>query len=219
MRGPMKWNWEAVASVGSGMVAALALATSAYTVYLQRQQVRAEVWPFLEWSMDFDGNSLVYSVNNRGMGPAAVKRLRVVVDGKPEKNWVNVVCELLHTKSLSRMPGINLLEDQVLSPGQEIHALTLDGVTGTSMLLERQRMSVELCYCSSLNECWQLSAPPKGSSVTTPVPACTPDTKPFESLGDDILDQLLVGIAKAREAGTDAPDASPDSSGGSRTDH
>lgn len=215
----MKWNWEAAASVGSGIVAALALGTSAYTVYLQRQQVRAEVWPFLEWSMDWDGRSVVYSLNNRGVGPASVKRVRVLVDEKPQKNWVNALCNLLHSDGLPQMPGVNLLENQVLSPGQEIHALTLDGATGTSVLAERQRMAVEVCYCSSLNECWELSVPPKRPPFTTPVVSCIPDAKPFESVGEDILDQILTKLAQSRDAGSGVPDASPDSAGGSRSDH
>ena len=215
----MKWNWEAVASVGSGIVAALALGTSAYTVYLQRQQVRAEVWPFLEWSTDFDGESLVYLVHNRGVGPAAVKRVRVLVDGKPMPDWIEAICTLLHTRELPRMPGIGTLENQVLSPGQDIKAVTLDGVTGTSALLERQRLSFELCYCSSLDECWNLTVPAKTPAVTLSVPACVPDAKPFESVADDEMDQLLKGLAQAREAAAHAPDASPDSAGGSRSDH
>ena len=36
---------DLLAAVASGFVGALALATSTYNVYLQRQQVKASVWP------------------------------------------------------------------------------------------------------------------------------------------------------------------------------
>ena len=38
-------------NIAAGFSAACALAVSAYTAYLQRQQVKAQVWPILAWGL------------------------------------------------------------------------------------------------------------------------------------------------------------------------
>jgi hypothetical protein len=85
---PRPRHRELLAALVSGFVGAVALATSTYTVYLQRQQVRAQVWPYLVMGADWGHDGLVLDVVNRGVGPAAVKRVRVTVDGKPMEDWV-----------------------------------------------------------------------------------------------------------------------------------
>ena len=51
-------RYDAVAAVIAAMVGMLALGVAAYTAYIQRQQVSAQVWPYLLWAnsdnqMDF----------------------------------------------------------------------------------------------------------------------------------------------------------------------
>src|ERR1043165_3747128 len=63
-----------------------ALFVSAYTAYVQRQQVRAAVWPILEYSTSNEP-SIRFIVENKGVGPAIIRHVTVTVDGQPVRHW------------------------------------------------------------------------------------------------------------------------------------
>ncbi|MFO1506439.1 MAG: hypothetical protein U1F23_05075 [Lysobacterales bacterium] len=84
-------RWDAIAAIIAALVGLLALCVSAYTAYIQRQQVRAQVWPYLLAGND-DGKSI--DVGNKGVGPAIVKTAQVFIDGTPQTTWSNVLAAL-----------------------------------------------------------------------------------------------------------------------------
>ncbi len=68
------------------LVGVCALGVSGYTAYMQRQQVRAAVWPILE----FDSSNqpdIHFTLSNKGVGPAIIRHVIVTVDGQPVINW------------------------------------------------------------------------------------------------------------------------------------
>ena len=72
----------------------LALCVSGYTAYMQRQQVRAAVWPILEYQTS-NAPDIHFTVANKGVGPAIIKNVIVRVDDQPMKNWAEVLEKLL----------------------------------------------------------------------------------------------------------------------------
>ena len=48
-----------------------------YTAYMQRQQVRAAVWPMLEF--DASNGPIKFTLANKGVGPAIIKHVVVKV--------------------------------------------------------------------------------------------------------------------------------------------
>jgi hypothetical protein len=190
-RGWFARNRDLLAASASGLVGALALATSTYNVYLQRQQVRAQVWPRLNLDDDWSDGVLTLQVQNRGMGPANVKRVRISVDGAPAGDWVSVILALLKKKSL-QLPNINKLEGQVMSPGFQISPLKISGPDAVEFLKQRRRLGFEACYCSTLDECWVLSVPNLAEEGTTKaVDGCAPDARPFQSVDATTMDRIL----------------------------
>ena len=71
-----------------------ALAVSAYTAYTQRQQMRAAVWPILEYGTSNEP-FLRLSLANKGVGPAVIRQVVVRVDGQPVADWQAVLEKLL----------------------------------------------------------------------------------------------------------------------------
>ena len=59
----------------------LALCVSGYTAYMQRQQVRAAVWPILEF--DSGNGPIHFILANKGVGPAIIKHVILKVDDQP----------------------------------------------------------------------------------------------------------------------------------------
>ncbi len=165
---------DRLAAIASGFVAALALAVSTYNVYLQRQQIRAQVWPRLQWSYDnVDGFN--YSLTNSGVGPAEVEAVQVTVDGKPVADWDEAI---RLTTGVSR-PHINsFIGGRVLAPGVEIQPLRIaKGTDADALNAARGRIDVDICYCSSLHDCWRLAHALK---PVTEVPSCQPYPAPFQ---------------------------------------
>ena len=70
-----------------------ALCVSGYTAYMQRQQVRAAVWPILQF--DSSNGPIHFTLANKGVGPAIIKHVIVKVDDQPVKNWAEVLEKIL----------------------------------------------------------------------------------------------------------------------------
>ena len=193
---------DLLAALASGFVGALALATSTYNVYLQRQQVRAEVWPRLVLRADYSvavgedapGDDFDISVVNRGVGPANVKRVRVTVDGERAKTWLEAEAMLLRAHDLKESYSIQPIENEVLSPGLEIMTFKIRQ-HAREIVAERRRLGTEICYCSTLDECWLLrsSDPCRGRRARSRSPGCEPDAVPFHSIGGELLEHLNAG--------------------------
>jgi len=147
-------NWDALAAVLAAGIGFLALVVSGYTAYIQRQQVRAQVWPYLIAGND-DGNQSVF-VYNKGVGPAIVQSAQVLIDGKPQPDWAHVIAALglpEHGYSQSTLnPGVISAGEQV----RVIHVLDKDRWQAFRDGAAA-RMTLDICYCSTLDECWMYS--------------------------------------------------------------
>jgi hypothetical protein len=156
-------------------VGVCALCVSAYTAHVQRQQVRAAVWPILEYETS-NAPDIHFTLANKGVGPAIIRDVIVRVDGQPMKNWVAVLEKLLgpgkHPAAESDMNG------HVLSAGESMTILTPHDANDNPLTFdksnplwaqmnkERERVTVEICYSSTLGECWTLRGGPAAGSTT-----------------------------------------------------
>ncbi len=148
-------------------VGVLALGVSAYTAYVQRQQVRAQVWPILQYSTSNDP-VLRLDLANKGVGPALIRHVVVTVDGEALPLWREVLRKLLG-------PGLHLfsqstVSNYVLAAGEHLDILEPRDAAGAGLkpgkpgsegdLFDsgRGRIGVEICYCSTLGDCWTLRA-------------------------------------------------------------
>ena len=133
---------------------------------MQRQQVPAAVWPILEF--DHSNGPIRFTVANKGVGPAIIRDVILKVDGQPVKKWREALERILgpgeHHASESDMSG------RVLAAGESMTVLTPFDPRGkplsfdesnplwVKMNKDRERITVEICYSSTLGECWTLRA-------------------------------------------------------------
>jgi len=75
------------------LVGLCALCVSAYTAYVQRQQVRAAVWPILEF--DSSNAPIHFTLANKGVGPAIIRHVILKVDAQPVRNWREALEKIL----------------------------------------------------------------------------------------------------------------------------
>ena len=167
----------------------LALCISGYTAHVQRQQVRAAVWPILEF--DSANGPIHFILANKGVGPAIIKNVIVKVDGEPVRNWKEALEKILgpgeHLGTESDMSG------HVFAAGESVSVFTphdpennplnfdKSNPLWVKMNKDRLRVTVEICYCSTLDECWTLRAGGLTPSTTTETRRCpTPSASSFQ---------------------------------------
>jgi len=161
-------------------IALLAVCVAGYTAYMQRQQVRAAVWPIVEFDSS-NGPDIHFTLANKGVGPAIIRHVIVKVDGRPVKRWNELLDKLIgpgkHQFSESDMNG------HVLAPNESMTVFTPHDVEGNpltdrsnplwvEMNKDRARVSVEICYSSTLGECWTLRTSGLAAGTTTESSRC-----------------------------------------------
>src|SRR5256885_9301723 len=90
-------------------IALLAVCVSGYTAYMQRQQVRAAVWPILEF--DTSNGPIQFTLANKGVGPAFIRHVIVRVDDQPVRTWYEVLDKFLGPGK--HPSSVNTIKDHV----------------------------------------------------------------------------------------------------------
>jgi hypothetical protein len=153
---PRRRDWAAYSAIVATLVGLLALGVSAYTALLQRQQVRAQVWPRLLLMISDTQQEIL--VINKGVGPAVIRSLRVSVDGVVQRDWKTLA------KTIGAQPGEyvqSTVNDTVISGGER-YVMAQFPQRDVWERVESRVRSIErrICFCSTLGECWIVDTAP-----------------------------------------------------------
>jgi hypothetical protein len=147
-------NWDGYAAVIASLIGLLALLVSGYTAYLQRQQVRAMVWPSLQVATALLSHK--FYASNNGMGPARVTGVKLEVDGKLMKTWVEAIRSVGHDRTEGY--AFSSLNGRVLPPGDKVEVYDGHATEASRALYDvifrDHGISMLVCYCSVLDQCW-----------------------------------------------------------------
>lgn len=160
---------DGLAAVIATLVGMLALLVAGYTAWIQRQQVRAQVWPSLLWvTMDAESR---YVWMNKGVGPALVNSVEVRVDGKPQPGWR----EVFQALGLERPAyGTSTLVDNVIAAGETLPWLVFydNNDLTTFRRAAEGRLAFRVCYCSTLGDCWINDSSAGSGNPRIPASSC-----------------------------------------------
>lgn len=146
-------NWDAVAAIIAALIGLIAILVSTYNAFMVRQQTRAYVWPHLQ--LAWSGRKPGIVAINSGVGPAIVRSVEVRVDGKPQRDWGEVL-KALGFSSGSMEYSQSTLNGRVYASGQPSVVLIFPDKAPYRRFKERatERMDIRICYCSALDDCW-----------------------------------------------------------------
>ncbi len=151
--------WQTVLSVVGVFNAVLALYASLTESEAVRRQTAAAVWPFVQISVaDFDTEEsagFTLSFTNAGVGPALMRSVRIVIDGKPMRDWAQVVAHLGGT--LNDQVGRTSISDRVLSPDRTVDLISVSDpalARQFQAVIANRENSIAYCYCSIFDDCW-----------------------------------------------------------------
>lgn len=156
--GKQRRNWDALAAVIASFVGLLALAVSGYTAYVQREQLRAQVWPRLEIDYSSNDADLSWHVTNKGTGPARVIAVRVMVGDALVTSWGGAK-KVAGYVDEERTIGSSITES-VLPAGKDVAFFSAREDPRSRAKFEelisggKHALKVTICYCSVLNDCW-----------------------------------------------------------------
>jgi hypothetical protein len=183
------------------LVGVLALLVSAYTAYIQRQQVRAQVFPIVQLTSGFSDEDVHLLLQNKGSGPALIRDVHIGMDGQPIRNWLELVerAKVKGQGHVSRGLDFSNFGRSVLGAGEQMRVLSLscikppqhkpakgddpanptplasleppDEMCARLMALVRQ-LSISICYCSTLQDCFVMVDGPDRDAITTETRRC-----------------------------------------------
>ena len=134
------------------------------------------MWPILEF--DSSNAPIHFTLANKGVGPAIIRHVIVKVDGQPVRNWKEALGRILGPGGAFGFGERH--ECRVFAAGESMTVFTpFDPAAGKPLAFdksnplwvklnkERDRVTVEICYSSTLGECWTLRAGGSTSASTT----------------------------------------------------
>lgn len=168
-------------------ISALALAIGAYQTRLMQSQSRASVWPYVVVGYSYsdfgDHPGFELHLKNDGVGPAAVQSVTVWLDDKPMHHWEDVIAILMsdHPGETAKA-SFTGLQGIVIPPSTNretaVAALsTVDKNLAAAIYGARDRLRVDVCFCSVYDECWTAHWQQKRPA---PTPACHESNDEFD---------------------------------------
>jgi hypothetical protein len=199
----------------TGSVGMLALCVSAYTVYVQRQQLKVLSWPRLTIEGDSKRGSdasqirLTLSLKNRGIAPAEVRSMHIEVGKKSVSNWLDWL------KAMQKLQGSNVLGSfstayspagNAIGVGQDVPLFVTESLQTAALIAADDATVISICYCSVLDDCWILEDALSGDATTSPVARCPTYPTRFAAVPDELnttwtANVLDAGVPAARKDG------------------
>jgi hypothetical protein len=162
-----RFEWDRITALMAVLIGACALAVSLYTAFLQNAQVRAQTWPYLQ--MASSNYEYTYSVSNRGVGPARIMDIKLLIDKKEVANFQQALKILSKKDVVPSTTQRYFAKYRVLAANEDLTFLEFKNKEDFSIFYANQdRIKFQVCYCSVLNECYLLNedAPTEAEYIT-----------------------------------------------------
>ncbi len=143
----------------------------AYATFVQAEATRkiqqSETWPYISYgtsNVTDDGvPEITFVLGNDGVGPARIKQLEFVYDGKPmqsPRSFLQLCC------GDSKDDPTDFMSSEfevVLRPGETSRFIRLvrrpdNEAVWNRLETERWKVAIRTCYCSIFDDCWVLDS-------------------------------------------------------------
>ena len=161
---PWHRHFETVGSISAIIVGVAALFVSWDQSRLMREEVRASVWPALQVdgfaSTDHEVFTVGVRIQNAGVGPALIERISVLHDGTLVEDFETL--ERLMPKTMDR--SRQTVAGRIIAAGAIVEPFSFrwadESASDAVDMMEdlTRQWSIEVCYCSTLGDCWTTNA-------------------------------------------------------------
>ncbi|HYC94453.1 MAG TPA: hypothetical protein VEB39_02015 [Sphingomicrobium sp.] len=162
----------------------------AYATFVQADAThkiqQSETWPYISYGTsnisDEGVDEITFMLGNDGMGPARLKQLEFLYDGRPMQNprqFLQLCCgDSRSNPTQFKSSGFEV----VLRPGETTYFIGLtkkpeNAAVWERLNAERWKVAVRACYCSIFDDCFVLDT---RRADPQPVEACPANWARFE---------------------------------------
>jgi len=154
-----KWKPDFIVATLAVVIGVLTMFVYIYQARVMSRQLHASVWPYVEVISSQGTNGLSLDISNKGVGPALVRKHRVMYDGVefPEQKIDSLLVAMIGRK-ISR--NLTTVESRVLAAGEKINFIlvsNLRDMISMDSALHHHTVSIKVCYCSIYDECWTVT--------------------------------------------------------------
>ena len=162
----------------------------AYATFVQadatRKIQRSETWPYVWYGTsdvsDEGAEEISFQIGNDGVGPARLKQLEFLYDGRPMQSPRKFLQTCCGDSKGNPTPFMSSNFETVLRPGESFGFIRLVKNPGNAAVwdrleVERWKVSVRACYCSIFDDCWLMDSRKQDPE---PIKACPADWTRFE---------------------------------------
>jgi hypothetical protein len=169
------------------LIAVVSLIVALRQSQIMERQLAASVWPYLQYgtsNQTDDGKAVVsLDVENVGVGPARVHSISLRYRDKPirgVRELLDACCADLLASEGKPNWSISTLHDQVLAPNRPKSFFMLPNSATNArywerLNTERFKITLKVCYCSVLDQCWMLDSTKDDREAIASCPASRPD--------------------------------------------
>ena len=158
-------RFETVGSITAIVVGVIALWVSYDQAQVMRQDIRASVWPALQVQGFVDtqnGLAIGLNIENAGVGPALIERITVrhgqsiVADIEDLRSRIDESADISFDTATGRiLASGNAFRPFVFRTNDPAGLLGVEGPVDPLMASRAiAGWTAEVCYCSSLGDCW-----------------------------------------------------------------
>ena len=154
----------------------------------QEQLLKSTVWPYVEYdtsnATESGTNRLAFEIRNAGVGPAIVRSFAVAYKGHYYTTLRELMAACCDIHPAKRKHGIftTTVRDRVIMAHENVIFIQVlpalsDTHTYTAVSAGRSGISIQICYCSVLGDCWLFDSAVDPQPVA--VRKCPPVKTPY----------------------------------------
>ena len=153
-----RWKPDFIVATLAVIIGVLTMFVYSYQARVMSRQLHASVWPYIEVTFSQGAQGVSVDISNKGVGPALIKKHRVLYDGieYPERKIDSLLLVMVGRK-INR--SLTTVEARVMAPGEKINFILVNDMRDMLSLdsaMQHHRISVSVCYCSIYDECWKV---------------------------------------------------------------
>lgn len=149
----------------------IALLVSILEVQTVKSQQRTAVWPHLQISEAYSGDGFRLTITNKGVGPALVGQVGLLIDSAPVDDLDTLILQTLGPDdafSYERYRSSNP-SSGVIAANETVTLFAVDWDEASRRLIAEwtNRVDVSACYCSIYEDCWTTSLTTGATNATS----------------------------------------------------
>jgi hypothetical protein len=153
------------------LISTLTAAAAIYQGRIIANQLSVTVWPYISYKSTVSDTGVQLDVENVGLGPAIVRGAALFIDGKGQPSLSAALRQLGYENKHGNTVALSSLGGgSVIRAGEAVTlARVRSALFASQAAAMQQRVRIETCYCSILNQCWLAKS---GADAPTDVANC-----------------------------------------------